>query len=49
MLLRKLHSMNVLNSLLMIHLGHIALLADKVNKKTAGDQDSREKQKLADG
>ena len=35
--------------LLMIHLGHIALLADKVNKKTAGDQDSREKQKLADG
>ena len=33
MLLRKLHSMNVLNTLLMIHLGHIAVLADKVNKK----------------
>ena len=32
--------------LLMIHLGHIALLADKVNKKTAGDQDSREKKSL---
>ena len=41
--------MNVLNTLLMIHLGHIAVLADKVNKKTAGDQDSREKQKLAHG
>ena len=25
--------MNVLNSLLMIHLGHISALADKVNKK----------------
>lgn len=33
MLLRKLHSMNVLNTLLMIHLGHISVLADKVNKK----------------
>ena len=33
MLLRKLHSMNVLNTLLMIHLGHISALADKVNKK----------------
>ena len=25
--------MNVLNTLLMIHLGHISVLADKVNKK----------------
>ena len=49
MLLRKLHSMNVLNTLLMIHLGHIAVLADKVNKKLLVDQDSRKKQKLAHG
>lgn len=33
MLVRKLHAMNVMNLLLMIHIGHVSLLAEEINQK----------------
>lgn len=33
MLVRKLHAMNVINMLLMVHIGHMSLLAEKINQK----------------
>ena len=33
MLVRKIHNMNVINSLLMMHIGHLTLLTESINKK----------------
>lgn len=33
MLLRKVHAMNVMNMLLMVHIGHISILAEEVDRK----------------
>ena len=33
MLIRKVHAMNVMNMLLMVHIGHISILAEEVDRK----------------